>query len=119
MPQVADARELYVEAYRQGFAMPAFNVCDLEMAQGVVTAAEAERAPVILQTYPGDLAHGGAALISLLEELAGEARVPVILHLDHGQDLGMIAGCLGGGTPPSCSTARIWTCRRTSPRRAG
>ncbi len=74
MPLVADARDLYVEAYRDGFAMPAFNVCNLEMAQGAVAAAEAERAPVILQTYPGDLAHGGAALISLLRKTRPQRR---------------------------------------------
>lgn len=48
MPLVADARDLYAEAYREGFAMPAFNVCNLEMAQGCLAAAEAESAPVIL-----------------------------------------------------------------------
>jgi fructose-bisphosphate aldolase class II len=97
MVQVSDARVLYARAFEQRFAMPAFNVCDLEMAQGCLAAAEDERAPILLQTYPGDLEHGGDALISLLKTLIAEATVPVILHLDHGQDLGMIAGCLKQG----------------------
>lgn len=69
--------------------MPAFNVCNLEMAQGVVEAAEAERAPIILQTYPGDIAHGGAALAPMLNTLADGAGVPIMLHLDHGDGLEM------------------------------
>src|SRR5436190_5856794 len=94
---VSDARLLYARAYAEGFAMPAFYVCNLEMAQGCLGAAEDERAPVILQTYPGDLDHGGEALISLLGTLASQARVPMMLHLDHGQSLEMVVGCLRRG----------------------
>ena len=97
MPLVSDARLHYARAFAEGFAMPAFNVCNLEMAQGCLDAAEDERAPVILQTYPGDLDHGGEALISLLGTLASRARVPVILHLDHGQNLEMVVSCLRRG----------------------
>ncbi len=97
MSLVADARDLYAEAYREGFAMPAFNVCNLEMAQGCLAAAEAESAPVILQTYPGDMKHGGEALAALLRSLMGGVSIPVILHLDHGQGLEMVAGCLRRG----------------------
>ncbi|QIN82592.1 tagatose-bisphosphate aldolase subunit KbaY [Rubrobacter tropicus] len=94
MTRVTDGRELYARAYRGGFAMPAFNVCNLEMAQGVVEAAEAERAPVILQTYPGDIAHGRPALAPLLNALADDAGVPVMLHLDHGDGLEMAVACM-------------------------
>jgi fructose-bisphosphate aldolase class II len=97
MSLFADARGLYARAHREGFAMPAYNVCNLEMAQGALAAAEADRAPVILQTYPGDLGHGGEALVALLRSAIEEASVPVILHLDHGQGLEMIAGCLRQG----------------------
>ena len=44
MTLVKDARALYARAYEERFAMPAFNVCNLEMAQGVLEAAEEERA---------------------------------------------------------------------------
>ncbi len=97
MPPVSDARVLYARAYEERFAMPAFNVCNLEMAQGALEAAEAERAPIILQTYPGDLDHGGPALAALLSSLIEGASVPVILHLDHGQNLQMAVGCLHRG----------------------
>lgn len=94
MTRVTDGRALYSRAYRERFAMPAFNVCSLEMAQGVVEAAEAERAPVILQTYPGDIAHGGVALAPMLNALADGAGVPIMLHLDHGDGLEMAVNCL-------------------------
>jgi fructose-bisphosphate aldolase, class II len=97
MPLIRDARALYARAYDERFAMPAFNVCNLEMAQGVLGAAEAERAPVILQTYPGDIAHGDAGLAPMLRALGTEAGVPVILHLDHGQGMEMVVDRLRCG----------------------
>ncbi len=97
MAEAADARALYARAFEEGFAMPAFNVCNLEMAQGCLAAAEEERAPIMFQTYPGDLEHGGDALVALLKKLIEGSEVPVILHLDHGQDLEMIANCLNQG----------------------
>jgi fructose-bisphosphate aldolase, class II len=87
---VKDARVWYARAYEERFAMPAFNVCNLEMAQGVLEAAEEERAPVILQTYPGDTAHGDPGLAPMLRAIGEEAGVPVILHLDHGQGMEMV-----------------------------
>jgi Fructose-bisphosphate aldolase class-II len=42
-------------ALRNRFAVPSFNVCNLEIAGGVILAAEAENAPVMLQTSFGDL----------------------------------------------------------------
>lgn len=90
MTLVEDARALYARAYEEHFAMPAFNVCNLEMAQGVLAAAEEERAPVILQTYPGDTAHGDPGLAPMLRALGERAGVPVILHLDHGEGLEMV-----------------------------
>ena len=54
---IQNPREFLRHAYEQHFAMPAFNVCNMEMAKAVIEAAVIEKAPVIVQTYPGDLAH--------------------------------------------------------------
>ena len=71
--------------------MPAFNVCNLEMARAVIEAATIERAPVIVQTYTGDLSHsefnGGWSMPNIIKTLAAQTDVPVFLHLDHGPGL--------------------------------
>lgn len=98
MPFVADGRTLIRYAYSRRFAMPAFNVCSLEMARACVMAAELERAPVILQTYPGDLAHGSPQVMAaMIRALAEEASVPVMLHLDHGDSQARLVACLRAG----------------------
>ncbi|MDR0397084.1 MAG: class II fructose-bisphosphate aldolase [Oscillospiraceae bacterium] len=80
------------------WAIPALNVENMEMAQGVVEAAEALRAPVILQTTPGTLKHAPPALfVSMISALARSARVPVGLHLDHGDSLDLVYDALEAG----------------------
>ena len=95
-------REFLRYAYEQHFAMPAFNVCNMEMAKAVIEAAVIEKAPVIVQTYPGDLAHaafgeGVGPLPVLIKAMAQEAPVPVIMHLDHGPGLEFNLRCLVAG----------------------
>ncbi|MEY4529812.1 MAG: hypothetical protein RLZZ156_533 [Deinococcota bacterium] len=98
MPFVQDGRELITRAFREGFALPAFNFCSLEMAQGCVDAATALNAPIILQTYQADLAFASPkVMVALVKALAEESGVPIMLHLDHGLGLEMAQTCLQAG----------------------
>jgi fructose-bisphosphate aldolase, class II len=99
MIKVTDARAFYARAHREGFAMLAFDLCNLGMAQGVIDAAGAERAPIILQTYRGsELADGASAVESKLSgALIAQASMPVMLHLDHENGLGLATRCLCRG----------------------
>ncbi len=99
---VQNPREYLRFAYEQHFAMPAFNVCNLEMAKAVIEAAVIENAPLIVQTYPGDLAHAAfgpdmGPLPVLIKAMAQEAPVPVFLHLDHGPGFDYNLRCLHAG----------------------
>jgi fructose-bisphosphate aldolase class II len=99
---IQNPRQFLRHAYEQHFAMPAFNVCNMEMAKAVIEAAVFEQAPVIVQTYPGDLAHAAfgpdvGPLPVLIKAMAQEAPVPVILHLDHGPGLEFNLRCLRAG----------------------
>lgn len=99
---ITNPRQYLRYAYEQRFAIPAFNVCNLEMAKAVIEAATLERAPVIVQTYPGDIAHmnfgdGIGALPGIIKTLAAQTAVPVFLHLDHGPGLEYNLRCLREG----------------------
>lgn len=98
MPFVTDGRTLIQKAYAERFAMPSFNVASLEMARACIDAAEAERAPIMLQTYPGDLTHASPRVYAaMIRALAEEASVPIMLHLDHGDGLERAVACLRAG----------------------
>jgi len=95
---VRQPREFIRRVWSDRYAIPAFDVCNLELAKAVVDAAVEEHAPVILATYTGDIAHCGLKpLACLAKALAEEAPVPVLLHLDHGTGLEMTVRCLAEG----------------------
>ncbi len=86
-------------AAREGrYAIVAFNPVDYASMRAAVEAAEAERAPVILQTSAKTVKyHGHEALASWARRLGDQATVPVALHLDHGKDLDLIRRCIESG----------------------
>ena len=92
-------RELLADAERGGYAVPGFNVSNLELALGVLDAAEARRSPVLLQFNPGNLNHfGGVAVAAATARaLAEGANVPVAVHLDHGHELGLLRAAARAG----------------------
>lgn len=73
------------DANEKGYAVPAFNVYNMETVMGVIKAAEEESAPVIIQFY-SRLATTGFAdyLAPIILKAAEMASVPVCMHLDHG-----------------------------------
>jgi fructose-bisphosphate aldolase, class II len=72
-------------ALRDGYAVPGLVCLGWEDARAYVRAAEAERAPVILQAGPGARAHMPVAVWgAMFRELAEGASVPIVAHLDHG-----------------------------------
>ncbi len=73
------------DADERGYAVPAFNVYNMETVMGVIKAAEETKAPVIMQFY-SRLASTGVAdyLAPVMLKAAEMATVPVCIHLDHG-----------------------------------
>ena len=72
-------------ADKGGFAIPAFNVYNMETVMGIIGAAEELRAPVILQCYSRLMSNDeGYYLSPIILAAAARASVPVCFHLDHG-----------------------------------
>ncbi len=72
-------------AEKGNFAIPAFNVYNMESAMGVIKAAEEMKAPIIMQVYPRLMKEEtGYYLSPIILAAAEKATVPVCFHLDHG-----------------------------------
>jgi tagatose 1,6-diphosphate aldolase GatY/KbaY len=81
-----------------GYAVGAFNVENLEMAQAVVAAAAQLNAPVILQTTPSTVKYASPALFgAMLGALAAEAGVTAAIHLDHGDSVALCGAAAASG----------------------
>ncbi|MCR5301152.1 MAG: class II fructose-1,6-bisphosphate aldolase [Lachnospiraceae bacterium] len=91
--------ELMLEkADREGYAVGAFNVENMEMVMAVIKACEELGAPAILQTTPSTVKYAGLEMYHAnVAAAANKARVPIALHLDHGNsfDLAMQALRIG------------------------
>ena len=82
---IATLAEVLGPALARGYAVPGLVCLGWEDARAYVRAAEAERAPVILQAGPGARAHMPVRVWgAMFRELAEGASVPVVAHLDHG-----------------------------------
>lgn len=72
-------------AEKGNFAVPAFNVYNMETVMGALKAAEEMHAPIIMQVYPRLMKEEtGYFLSPIVLAAAKKASVPVCFHLDHG-----------------------------------
>ncbi|MCW4007675.1 MAG: class II fructose-1,6-bisphosphate aldolase [Candidatus Bathyarchaeota archaeon] len=91
-------KDLMVPARKNGYAIGAFNVQNLESTLAIVEAAAEEKSPVIMQITPSVIKYAGLAyIISIVKTAAQSAPVPVAMHLDHGEDFETAAKCVEAG----------------------
>lgn len=91
-------KEVLDKANAGKYAVGAFNINNMEILQAVIAAAEEENAPVIVQTSEGAIKYAGIEYLSTMVHLAAKkAKVPVVLHLDHGTTYETIIGCIRNG----------------------
>ncbi|SDK08736.1 class II fructose-1,6-bisphosphate aldolase [Natronincola ferrireducens] len=97
MPLVT-SRELFKRAYDGKFAIGAFNVNNMEIIQGIVDAAKEEKSPLILQVSAGARKYANPTYLKKLVEAAVEdSGLPIVLHLDHGEDFEICKQCIDDG----------------------
>lgn len=97
MPLVT-VKELLDKAEAGGYAVGAFNCNNMEIIQAIISAAEAEKAPVIVQASQGAIKYAGLEYITALTTIAAQKTfVPVALHLDHGTSFEQVMRCIREG----------------------
>jgi len=97
MPLVT-SKELFKDAYEKGYAIGAFNVNNMEIIQGIVSAAKEEKSPLILQVSAGARKYANPIYLKKLVEAAVEdTDLPIVLHLDHGEDFDICKQCIDDG----------------------
>ncbi len=71
-------------ANANNFAIPAFNISDWAMFNGVMDISEEKAAPVIIAIHPDEVSHITTDLIAAMHSRAHRSSVPVAIHWDHG-----------------------------------
>lgn len=91
-------KEMLKAAQDGKYAIGAFNCENMEMAMAIVAAAEAQHAPVMLQTTPSTVSYAGLDVYyANVRALAERASVPVALHLDHGSSYELAVNAMQAG----------------------
>ncbi len=91
-------KQLLLKAQKEGYAVGAFNVENMEMVQAVAAAAEELRAPVIMQTTPSTVKYADLTYFYANTKTAAEkASVPIVIHLDHGSSFELAMRALRAG----------------------
>jgi fructose-bisphosphate aldolase class II len=91
-------KDLMVPARKNGYAVPALNVQNLESLTAVAEAAAEEKSPVIMQITPSVIKYAGLQYIASLAKTATVLQpVPMAIHLDHGDSFDIAAKCVDVG----------------------
>ena len=95
---VVTTYKLMRDASDNGYAIPAFNIDNLESAMAVAQVMKETKLPVIVQTIPRTLNYGGIATYpALMKALMADSDVDYALHLDHGNGAELAKKCIDCG----------------------
>ena len=91
-------KKMLEHARKNQYAVPAFNITDMQSIQAAVEACELEKSPCLLQAGEKTTDLYGADYIAAIVKVAAEnASVPVALHLDHGYRLDSVMNAIRYG----------------------
>ena len=96
---LVNSKKMFEQASKNGYAIGAFNVNNMEIVQGITEACKEVNAPVILQVSKGARAYANHTyLVKLVEAAVQECpEIPIVLHLDHGPDFETCKAVIDGG----------------------
>jgi len=100
---LVNSRELFKKAVNGGYAIPAYNFNNMEQLQAIIQACVETKSPVILQVSSGARKYANQTLLRYMAEGAVKYaeelgfRVPIVLHLDHGDTFELCQSCVEMG----------------------
>ena len=100
---LVNTREMFKKAMAGKYAIPAYNFNNMEQLQAIITACMETNSPVILQLSKGARKYANHILLKYMAMGALEiikqagSRIPVALHLDHGDSYELCVSCIESG----------------------
>jgi len=92
-------RQLLDYAAEHNFAIPAFNVSNMEQVHAIMQAADAVDSPVIMQGSAGARQYAGEPFLRhlILAAIESYPHIPVVMHQDHGASPEICARAIQSG----------------------
>lgn len=85
---LVNTRKMFEMAYKNGYAVGAFNVNNMEITQGIIAAIVEEKAPLILQVSRGARSYASISYLNAIINVAVKENpdIPMATNLDHGDN---------------------------------
>ena len=92
-------KKMFKMAYNNGYAVGAFNVNNMEITQGIISAIAEEKAPLILQISRGARSYASMSYLRAIIDVAVAENpdIPIVMHLDHGDTFDICKQCVDDG----------------------
>lgn len=84
-------------AHQNSFAIPAFNVADYHMFNGLIEISEKKNSPVIIAIHPNEVNLLGFDTLRAIRERLHRSPVPASIHWDHGATADQMVAAIQGG----------------------
>ncbi len=85
---IVNTKEILRDAYKDGYAIGAFNINQMETIEGIVNGVYTYNTPVILQASKITKQYTNISnIVEITRICAEEKGLPIALHLDHGDSL--------------------------------
>lgn len=95
---IVSTKEILLDAKKNKYAVPAFNIHNLETMQAVLEGAWEMKSPVIIATTPGTIDYAGMDyLVAIAKAGAKRYNIPIALHLDHCPRVEFLKECIYAG----------------------
>lgn len=96
---LVDTKKMFKMAYKNHYAVGAFNVNNMEITQGIVAAIAEEKAPLILQISRGAREYASMSYLRSIIDVAVAENpdIPISMHLDHGDTFETCKQCVDDG----------------------
>ena len=90
-------KELLAVANEHNFAVPAFNISDYNMFNGIMEVSEEKEAPVILAIHPDELNLIHPEMVAGMIARVNKSPIPAAIHLDHGSSFDQVLAAIQAG----------------------
>lgn len=92
------AQEILEKARQEGYAIGAFNAGNIELVKAIVTAAQSQQAPVIIETSSREAEFFGQKnFLNIIEHFRQETNLSILTNFDHGPGLEECQRAIKGG----------------------
>ena len=100
---LVNTKDMFEKAMKGGYAIPAYNFNNMEQLQAIINGCIESDSPVIIQVSKGARDYANQTLLKYMAMGAVQvikdagSKIPVALHLDHGDTFELCKSCIDSG----------------------